>query len=347
MPSSSSQSSSREQASKQKGSKSEQQAGGQKTAESQSQSGGEPALESADDASGAPESGDEMEPGDPTEEIALEDSEDAAAAGSQSSSDSLESATAEAESSLEELLEALESASNSGPEVDVDVDVLPPSGSAGQAQQQAMEEALEAMKQGGSSRPPSGEGDKAGSGTDSPPAGDGGMEGDGTDSSPGGAGIESVLARAEAGGGGIDAELAVLNQALEESLGQFDGEILGSRQSAQARDAQRGSTGTDIAMIDDEQGEGEPEGGSENGQGPGGLPGDMSSGTGSRPGLPQQARQGEYQHASSGATVPADIPDGTDDDVVARQIREAAMKEQDPELREKLWEEYRKYRASQ
>lgn len=40
---------------------------------------------------------------------------------------------------------------------------------------------------------------------------------------------------------------------------------------------------------------------------------------------------------------PEDIPSGRDDDVVARQIREAAMREPDPELREALWEEYRNY----
>ena len=43
--------------------------------------------------------------------------------------------------------------------------------------------------------------------------------------------------------------------------------------------------------------------------------------------------------------VPADIPASTDDDVLARQLREAAMNETDPELREKLWEEYRRYKA--
>lgn len=32
------------------------------------------------------------------------------------------------------------------------------------------------------------------------------------------------------------------------------------------------------------------------------------------------------------------------DDIVARQLREAAEKETDPELKEKLWEEYRKYK---
>jgi hypothetical protein len=46
-----------------------------------------------------------------------------------------------------------------------------------------------------------------------------------------------------------------------------------------------------------------------------------------------------------GDRVPADVGDGNDDDIVARQLREAAMAEQDPELREKLWEEYRAYKG--
>ncbi len=45
--------------------------------------------------------------------------------------------------------------------------------------------------------------------------------------------------------------------------------------------------------------------------------------------------------------VPPDIPDGRDDDIVARQLREAAMNEDDPALREKLWDEYRKYKSGQ
>ena len=32
------------------------------------------------------------------------------------------------------------------------------------------------------------------------------------------------------------------------------------------------------------------------------------------------------------------------DDIVARQIREAAMAEKDPELRAALWEEYKRYK---
>jgi len=43
---------------------------------------------------------------------------------------------------------------------------------------------------------------------------------------------------------------------------------------------------------------------------------------------------------------PADVGAGQDDDIIARQLREAAMKERDPELRAKLWDEYRKYKKS-
>ncbi|MEE8108470.1 MAG: hypothetical protein V3T36_04885, partial [Gammaproteobacteria bacterium] len=53
----------------------------------------------------------------------------------------------------------------------------------------------------------------------------------------------------------------------------------------------------------------------------------------------------------SGADVlasppPEDIPDGSDDDVVARQLREAAQNERDPVLRDKLWDEYRAYKKA-
>ena len=45
--------------------------------------------------------------------------------------------------------------------------------------------------------------------------------------------------------------------------------------------------------------------------------------------------------------VPEDIGDGQGDDVVLRQIREAALKETNPILREKLWDEYRKIKGIQ
>ncbi len=48
--------------------------------------------------------------------------------------------------------------------------------------------------------------------------------------------------------------------------------------------------------------------------------------------------------ARSHSRVPPDLADAKGDDIIARQLREAAMKEDDPELREKLWDEYRKYK---
>lgn len=55
---------------------------------------------------------------------------------------------------------------------------------------------------------------------------------------------------------------------------------------------------------------------------------------------------GSRAGVSSSGPVPPDVGDGADDDIVARQLREAAMNEKDPELREKLWDEYRRYKAS-
>ena len=42
--------------------------------------------------------------------------------------------------------------------------------------------------------------------------------------------------------------------------------------------------------------------------------------------------------------APQNMPGGADDDIVARQLREAAETESDPELREKLWQEYLQYK---
>ena len=46
----------------------------------------------------------------------------------------------------------------------------------------------------------------------------------------------------------------------------------------------------------------------------------------------------------AGTPIPDDIPDARDDDIIARQLREAAMQEEDPVLKEKLWDEYKRYK---
>ena len=72
------------------------------------------------------------------------------------------------------------------------------------------------------------------------------------------------------------------------------------------------------------------------------------------PGIPDVIQQGRMPEGSElakngaeGATppVPEDIPDPQGDDIVAQQLREAAAAETDPDLRAKLWDEYRKYKV--
>src|SRR5262249_52028589 len=50
-------------------------------------------------------------------------------------------------------------------------------------------------------------------------------------------------------------------------------------------------------------------------------------------------------NAGNGA-VAREVPDGSDDDVVARRLRQAAQQETDPELKEKLWQEYADYKKN-
>ena len=51
--------------------------------------------------------------------------------------------------------------------------------------------------------------------------------------------------------------------------------------------------------------------------------------------------------AGTGYRPPADVGSGNDDDTLAAQLRELAMKETDPVLRERYWQEYRKHKGIQ
>lgn len=66
--------------------------------------------------------------------------------------------------------------------------------------------------------------------------------------------------------------------------------------------------------------------------------------------------EGSYDQDESGTSVPSgggsqngaipeDIPSANNDDAIASQIRLAAEAEQDPEIKKKLWNEYRKYKG--
>ena len=131
-------------------------------------------------------------------------------------------------------------------------------------------------------------------------------------------------------------QVAILDRQLEESTRDFDGIIYDEeqRQREAARDRAAQTAQTAGGNMDPMEGE-EPEFGG------GGVAsagsGSVGGGIGGRSGAPP-ADGAKYP-------PPADIPSGNDDDVVARQLREAAMREPDPAIREKLWAEYRKYKG--
>lgn len=133
---------------------------------------------------------------------------------------------------------------------------------------------------------------------------------------------------------------AALDARLDEGFAEFDGMILGERERVQAQADDAGSG----VMSGGGSGSGN---GGEVGQ-PGG-PLIIASGPQTRGGgivVPPTAtgRQGDFENTQEETyPVPEDIPPGANDDVVARQLREAAMREPDPDLREKLWDEYRAY----
>ena len=177
-------------------------------------------------------------------------------------------------------------------------------------------------------------------------------------SSGGGAAGASGGSPASRSGGGpgsgpmtAEERAAQIEGQLNESLGVFDERIAQEQQVlAQARTGSGGAGSAGGLPGEEDQsgagGEGAAEGGDgESGQGgAGNEQGQRAGESGTEGG------GGGYGGGAGGGsgprTVPADIPDGSDDDIVARQLREAAMKETDPELREKLWEEYRNYKKS-
>ena len=131
-------------------------------------------------------------------------------------------------------------------------------------------------------------------------------------------------------------QVAILDRQLEESTRDFDGVIYDEeerqREAARDRAAQTAQTsGSSADPMEREEPEFGDSGMASAGSGP------VGGGVGGRRG-PPPVDGAKYP-------PPADIPSGNDDDVVARQLREAAMREPDPAIREKLWAEYRKYKG--
>lgn len=195
---------------------------------------------------------------------------------------------------------------------------------------------------------------KTGAGGQQSEQGEGGADGDG----PGGIGTTDETGEGtgaggagttggseedgEDGAGGVaqypvesDAERRKrLEGVLDESIGGFDEVIMEEQQ--------------EIAKVSrNTEGFGQ---GDASGQSGGVGLGSQSGGGGGASGNVQVSNRAEERKSSvddlSDAEKQARTPDDivlVDEDIVARQLREAALAEEDPELRERLWEEYRKY----
>jgi hypothetical protein len=127
---------------------------------------------------------------------------------------------------------------------------------------------------------------------------------------------------------------------LDESLRTFDEMLLREQQVLAER---REASG------DSPQGSPAGAGGAADGSRPFGEGGVGAATTGGDPegGAAQSGgAAGGATAGSRGTITPSGIPDGGDDDIVARQLREAARAEKDPALRRKLWEEYCAYKES-
>jgi len=152
---------------------------------------------------------------------------------------------------------------------------------------------------------------------------------------------------------------AQIDRRFDETFAVFDDRMRKEQEAvSQERASRGGGSASGSATAEGEAGaagEGDEQGSGKaaSGQGPGAGQGGEAGGRGESAGE-QSGEQGGGGGVGGGGplggagpnTAPADIPDGRDDDIVARQLREAAMKETDPELRERLWEEYRQYKKS-
>ncbi|MEE8339588.1 MAG: hypothetical protein V3R56_05545 [Xanthomonadales bacterium] len=205
-----------------------------------------------------------------------------------------------------------------------------------------LEEALESFEEAmGEATGDPAQGDPAAAGSSGDSAAQGGAVGtpadSGTDASGGHGNTGSV---SDTGGAGplTPAErAAILNGQLERGTGEFDTMIL-EEQAAQRQAAreQAPSSATIPAGANTGSAGGYEGGIADAGvySADGGLGGASHAGGGA--GIPRNTAK---------YPPPAGIPSGSDDDVVARQLREAAMREPDPAIREKLWHEYRKYKG--
>ncbi len=169
-----------------------------------------------------------------------------------------------------------------------------------------------------------------------------------TDSPEVGSGLEQPAATTKV------EQIADLDKSLAESLGEFDEQLLKEEQRIAARIPAARESGGGYRGRGGTGSSGQPGSGQPGNQGQTGDAGKTSqsgsvssessqSSSASSSGKGAGVAMGSKEKNENSGTGTQEISSGYDD-IVARQLREAAEKESDPELKEKLWEEYRKYK---
>lgn len=134
---------------------------------------------------------------------------------------------------------------------------------------------------------------------------------------------------------GVGTGNGTLDDELEESLIVFEGQILEARRTVLIPSIPGTAEGLPRGTPADLP-EGSPSEAEEDPEAPTQTTGSNSEGS---------VQMTGREEATDLAQLPEDIGDGQDDDIVAQQLREAAIAETDPKLRDKLWEEYKRYKS--
>lgn len=158
----------------------------------------------------------------------------------------------------------------------------------------------------------------------------------------------------QSGGGGSPTEVDAAKQSgskgegdLEGVLATIDSGIKEDRAKVIAKENEDGAAGKGTGGAGAADGKSTKAGGGDIAATSGGS--GEAAGEGGPPSMPNLPRSnGRSPTVASAPTnpTPSDIGSSKDDDVIARQLREAAGNEPDPTLRDRLWDEYRRYKQA-
>ncbi len=147
-------------------------------------------------------------------------------------------------------------------------------------------------------------------------------------------------------------EVAALDRQLDSSLAKFDGMLLKEMDEIRAGSSKRLQDLAEEAAeaakrLKDRGYEGGTSGSQDSGESQSGESDESDTGSnGQRTGTETAAREGSRKGGEGQSGQDQRRVSYDDDDIVARQLREAAENETDPELKEKLWKEYEEYKRS-